>query len=187
MTHPTWLDQALDLILKEEGGYDEREFEGGGAVNMGITLNTYRDWRKANGLPAPTKEDLKAMSEDEAKQIYFVKYALPMHFDAMQPGVGYILLDSATNNGVTGCQRFVEQATGHTTDGKFDPFVFWAVRHRDPAQFINAFCDARKAAIPHFKNANVQLDPAKPRTWGDVLLARNERVRQRALEMAARQ
>jgi lysozyme family protein len=182
MTHPTWLDDAMDFILQEEGGYDEREAEGGGAVNMGVTLKTLRLYRNNPNL---TKEDLRAISRDEVVQIFMWKYAIPVHFDAYGPGVGYLLFDSAVNNGVTGCQRFLEKAVGHETDGHFDPDVFWAARHKPPADLINAFCDARKAEIPNMKVANDPIKPGSPRTWGDALLSRNERVRQRALEMAA--
>jgi lysozyme family protein len=183
VTHPTWLDEAMDLILQEEGGYDEREAEGGGAVNMGVTLKTLRIYRNNPNL---TKEDLKALTKDEVQQIYMWKYAIPVHFDAYGPGIGYLLFDSAVNNGVTGCQRFLEAATGHEADGHFDPDVFWAARHKDPVELINAFCDARKAHIPTMKVANDPIKPGSTRTWGDALLSRNERVRKRALEMAAK-
>lgn len=176
----TWLDDALNLIFQEEGGYDEREAEGGGAVNMGITLKTLRIYRNDPNL---TKEDLKALSREEAEEIYIWKYAIPVHFDAYAPGVGYLLFDSAVNNGVTGCQRFLETATGHEADGHFDPDVFWAARHMPARDLINAFCDARKAHIPTMKVANDPVKPGSTRTWGDVLLGRNERVRKRAIDM----
>jgi lysozyme family protein len=181
MAHPTWLDDSLDLILEEEGGYDEREAEGGGAVNMGVTLKTLRIVKNNPNL---TKEDLKALPEEEARDIFIWKYGIPVHFDAYGPGVGYLLMDSAVNNGITGCQRLLEEALGLDSDGKYDADTFYAARHAPPEQLINAFCDARKAAIPGYKVANDPIKPGSPRTWGDALLSRNERVRARALEMA---
>jgi lysozyme family protein len=180
MTHPTWLDDAMGLILEDEGGYAERESEGGGAVNMGVTLKTLRIYRNNPNL---TKEDLKALTRDEVVEIYMWKYAVPVHFDAYAPGVGYLLFDSAVNNGVTGCQRFLEKATGHEADGHFDPDVFWAARHTPARDLINKFCDARKEHIPTMQVANNPIKPGSDVTVGDALLARNERVRKRALDM----
>lgn len=180
------LDEALSYIFPDEGGYEERALEGGGAVNMGITFTVFSAWRKAQGKPAPTFADLKTMTIAEATAIYTIKFAAPIHFDKMPPGTGYVILDSAVNNGLSGCQRFVERAVGQPEDGKFDPITFWAASHRDPVLFINAFCDARAAGQKRFRNYHVRIAPGKPRTWGMAWDARNEKVRKRALAMAAR-
>lgn len=177
------LDTALALILHDEGGYAERAMEGGGAVNMGITFTVFVAWRLAHGKPHPTFADLKAMPVAEAKAIYAAEFAAPVQFDRMPIGTGYVILDSAVNNGKGGCQKTIEMAVGQPVDGKFDAVSFWAASHRPPAQFVNAFCDARAKRQKTFKNYGERINPAKPRTWGQAWDERNEKVRKRALAM----
>jgi len=63
-------DWAVEEILKWEGGYVDHPQDPGGATNMGITRNTLADWR---GRPV-SKEEVKELSESEAKDIYFKRY-----------------------------------------------------------------------------------------------------------------
>lgn len=46
------------FILKWEGGFVNDPDDLGGATNMGITIATYRVYRKRKGLPEPTVDDL---------------------------------------------------------------------------------------------------------------------------------
>ena len=45
------------FILKWEGGFVNDPDDLGGATNMGITIATYRVYRKRKGLPEPTVDD----------------------------------------------------------------------------------------------------------------------------------
>lgn len=45
-------EASLAYVLKDEGGYAERNTEGGGAVNRGITHSTFVAWRAKNKQPA---------------------------------------------------------------------------------------------------------------------------------------
>ena len=179
------LNEALALILHDEGGYAERAMEGGGAVNMGITFTVFVAWRLVQGKPHPSFADLKAMPLDEAKAIYAAEFAAPLQFERMPIGTGYVILDSAVNNGKAGCQKHIEMAVGQPVDGKFDAVSFWAASHRPPLQFVNAFCAARAQRQKTFRDYGVRINPAKPRTWGDAWDERNEKVRKRALAMIA--
>ena len=177
------LDAALDIILLDEGGYAERAMEGGGAVNHGITFTVFVAWRVAHGQPKPSFADLKAMSLHEAKAIYAAQFAAPIQFDRLPIGSGYVVLDSAVNNGLAGAQKHTEMAVGQKVDGKWDAVSFWAAAHRDPKTFVDAFCDARAKRQKTFNAYGERINPAKPRTWGQAWDERNEKVRQRALAM----
>jgi Glycosyl hydrolase 108 len=88
-------DRSVQNVLLWEGGWAERSNEPGGAVNKGVSLQAFREWRRGKGLPEPTKADLKALSDDEAKQIYAEKYAKPIGFDDMPAGYDYALLTAS--------------------------------------------------------------------------------------------
>lgn len=66
------------FILKWEGGFVNDPDDLGGATNMGITIATYRVYRKRKGLPEPTVDDLKHLSNDEwidvLKSLYWDKW-----------------------------------------------------------------------------------------------------------------
>src|SRR5882757_9614145 len=93
---------ALDFVLKDEGGYAERPEEGGGAVNKGVTFTVFKAWRLKQNKPEPTWADLKAMTVEEAGQIYAAQFFEGVHFDDLPAGIDYCVLDAAVNGGVAG-------------------------------------------------------------------------------------
>lgn len=92
-------DRSVENILVWEGGWAERPNEPGGAVNKGISFQAFKEWRLAQGKPAPSFVDLKALSDEEAKAIYRQKYADPIKFDDLPPGYDYALLTAAVMTG----------------------------------------------------------------------------------------
>lgn len=92
-------DRAVENILIWEGGWAERPNEPGGAVNRGISFTAFKEWRKAQGKPEPSFADLKAITKEEAKEIYRAKYAQRIDFDSLPPGYDYALLTAAVMTG----------------------------------------------------------------------------------------
>lgn len=175
---------SLTLVLKDEGGYAERNTEGGGAVNMGVTFSTFKAWRKLANKAEPTFADLKAMPVDEAKAIYRAQYMNPTGFDDLPVGVDYVVFDAAVNGGVTGSIKLLQQALGHKpVDGHYGLNTRWAARHRDPAKLIDAICEARVAHYKKLKRFNEPYKPGAARTWGDIWSARIKLVAKRAKTM----
>lgn len=88
---------CMNEILPFEGGYVNHPRDPGGATNMGITHKTLADWR---GGPV-TIAEVRTLTKSEAITIYRKKYADPINFDNLFPGVNLIVLDSAINSGVS--------------------------------------------------------------------------------------
>lgn len=65
-------------ILEREGGWRDEVRRPNGtidpATNKGITFQTLIAWRQNHGLPTPTLDDLRMLSDDEAAQIYREEY-----------------------------------------------------------------------------------------------------------------
>jgi len=93
-------ETALGYIFDDEGGFAIRATEPGGAVNMGISMQTFVTWRLANHQPQPTIDDLKNMTRSEAEEIYDSLYLKAIHFDSLPAGLDYATLDSAVNEGI---------------------------------------------------------------------------------------
>jgi uncharacterized protein YgiM (DUF1202 family) len=90
--------KSLAFVLRWEGGWADNPADPGGATMKGITIGTYTRWRAAHGQAAPTKAQLRAISDDEVSAIYKAWYweesgadtmAWPMclaHFDLAANG-----------------------------------------------------------------------------------------------------
>lgn len=90
-------DQAFDELLKVEQGYSEHKNDAGGPTNFGITLKTLKEWRGDNKL---TREDVKNLSIDEAKNIYKSNYWDKLGLDnVISPLTKKFLFDQAVNKG----------------------------------------------------------------------------------------
>ena len=71
------VELLLPIILKWEGGFVNDPIDSGGATNMGVTLDTYKMYRKVHKLKPPTISDLKKITDDEVlailKEFYWDK------------------------------------------------------------------------------------------------------------------
>ena len=63
------VELLLPIILKWEGGFVNDPADSGGATNKGVTLATYKAYRKAHKMKPPTVEDLKRITDDEVLAI----------------------------------------------------------------------------------------------------------------------
>lgn len=144
------LGTVFDRIFLSEGGWAQKPTEPGGAVNRGISFLVYQGWRAMHHEPAPTLDDLKNMSRDEAEQIYEVKFFAPCRFDQLQNGVDYAVVDYAVNSGVAAALTNIREALGfkQTDETKLRPWrmendLLYALKNRPIEPMIDAICDRR--------------------------------------------
>lgn len=98
------LPLALSYILMDEGGFAARAEEPGGAVNKGVSLLVFKEWRARLGLAEPTVDDLRELTDEEAGEIFAARYAEPIGFDRLPAGMDYALLNTAVMEGVRGAR-----------------------------------------------------------------------------------
>jgi lysozyme family protein len=100
-------DKAVAFVFVSEGGFAEKDTEPGGAVNMGVSMQTF----VAFMAPTPvTIDDLRHMSVATATTIYQTRYAGRIGFDDMPAGLDYCMLDASVNEGVTASLVFLALA-----------------------------------------------------------------------------
>ena len=63
------VELLLPKILKWEGGFVNDPADSGGATNKGVTIATYKAYRKAHGMKPPTVADLKKITDAEVLAI----------------------------------------------------------------------------------------------------------------------
>jgi lysozyme family protein len=163
---------ALAWILEDEGGAAVRP--DGGRVNMGITYQTLVDWRQRKGLRLPIYSDLEHLTVEEASKIYRDRYFAPVHFDELQSGVDYAVVDGAVNLGVKGMALAVQGGIHTPVTGKFDKFTIDGLNGGDPRAVITAVRDSWIEIKRHAPNYGLR---------GPGWEHRDVRVRERALAM----
>lgn len=100
-------EKCLEQVLKWEGGYVKDPDDKGGATNKGITQSTYNRWLLAQGK---ARKDVKFISDNEVKEIYYKNYWLVSGCDKMTPKFAALCFDTAVNMGVGRVQEFLKAA-----------------------------------------------------------------------------
>ena len=141
-------DEALRRVLAHEGGYVNHPSDPGGPTNFGITLATYRQYRK----PDATAADIRAMNVGEANAIYRAKYWSAQRCDQLPPGVDYSVFDYGVNSGIGRSGKVLRRVLGlsDTTSAVTDEVVK-AAAQRDPRALVAAINDERLNFLKHLK------------------------------------
>ena len=106
-------DHALHHVLKFEGGYVNHPLDPGGATNLGITRATLARFRGRR----VSKSDVRALTLEEAGQIYRAQYWDACHCSNLPPGLDLAVFDCAVNQGVRRARKILQRALGVKADG----------------------------------------------------------------------
>lgn len=119
-------EAALNYILEDEGGYTTKHGLGG-ATNHGISFTFYKEVCAKEGKPTPTKQDLKNLTYNQAKDIY-ENHVLPkVRFDDLPTGLDYVMANAAVMEGSTGAIKLLEQEIGQTITGHVDNILILSI------------------------------------------------------------
>jgi hypothetical protein len=162
---------CLDVVLQQEGGFSDHPEDPGGATKFGITLRTLAEFREK----PISKEDVQALTRDEAKEIYRANYWNPMRCNELPRGVDLICFDFGVNAGPRTAIKALQRAAGVTDDGSIGPITLAAIRAHQPASLVSRMADER---MKHYR-ALATYD-----TFGAGWSNRNEAVKQAAIRMA---
>jgi len=94
------------FILEWEGSaYENDPDDEGGETKYGIDKRSHPN------------EDIKHLTEDRAKQIYFDSYWTKVRAEDLPLGVGEVCMDIGVNNGISRAAKWLQQDVGATADG----------------------------------------------------------------------
>lgn len=102
---------ALAATLQWEGGYVNHPADPGGATNKGITLNTYRRYKKH-----ATVSDLKKIPQSVVEKIYRDGYWAKAGCDKLAAGVDLATFDYAVNSGPSAARKSLMKSIGKQSD-----------------------------------------------------------------------
>ena len=139
---PAWtpLDDALNLLLAHEGGWSNHPADKGGATMYGVTQKTYDEWRRRVGR---SWQSVRAITKDEARELYEQLYWKPAGCDRMPWPISYIVFDGAVNSGVSRSVTWLQSALGVQADGLVGPQTLGAVEVADRKKLVRDLIDAR--------------------------------------------
>ncbi len=115
-------DQAIERVLRNEGGYTTGVGDPGGETNWGISKRSYPHL------------DIKALTRDAAKAFYRSDFWGPVHAEAWPDALQFQALDFAVNSGIGTAIRKLQLALGVADDGYWGPITQAAANRMPPAQ-----------------------------------------------------
>jgi len=111
------IDQMLNTILKNEGGFVDIPQDHGGATNFGVTIGEYGVYL---GHPA-TKEEVKKMPIAHAKDIFRKKYYDKPGIDKIELELQPVVFDASVLYGPSRAIKFLQTVVGVNPDGVIGP------------------------------------------------------------------
>ncbi|MBK1865900.1 glycosyl hydrolase 108 family protein [Aestuariivirga sp. YIM B02566] len=100
-------ERAQALIKEFEGGFTNNPKDKGGPTNFGITHYTLAAWRKKASV---TAAEVKAMTYDEAKDIYFARYWTKSSCGAMPGALALPVYNIAVHAGPGRAGEYLQRA-----------------------------------------------------------------------------
>ena len=160
-------DEALEHLLKHEGGWVNHPSDPGGETHMGVTKRVWEEWV---GHPVKT---MKTLTPSDVAPLYKRKYWDRIKGDDLHSGVAYCVFDAAVNSGTGRAAKWLQEAVGAVPDGAIGPKTLDMVYEANPADLINRMCDIRQSFLEGLKTFE---------TFGKGWTRRVSEVRKIALE-----
>lgn len=165
-------NNALQHVLKSEGGFVNHPADPGGMTNLGVTAKTWSDWIGH----FPTEAEMRALTPEKVAPLYKKMYWDKIHGDELPAGVDYVTFDIAVNSGSGRAAKMLQQVVGVPADGSIGPATVKAVLtcNVSSEDLVNKLCDKRLdfwKSLPTFG------------TFGKGWTNRGNQVREEALKM----
>ena len=117
MTEQERFDRCLAEVLRLEGGYVDDPRDPGGATRFGVTRAVLGE---ALGRAA-SAEEVAALTEAQAADIYQRRFWAPMRCAELPAGLDLVVFDTAVNMGPGTAARLLQAAVGTEADGVVGP------------------------------------------------------------------
>ena len=132
------------MIQRYEGGFGWNRNDPGGPTRFGITCYDLAEHRGQQMTSMEVWAPLvKAMTLQEAEDIYAAKYATACAFNDLNAGADCVVFDFGVNSGPSRAIKFAQEIVGVAEDGELGPITLKAINDMDANKFIDALCDVR--------------------------------------------
>lgn len=141
-----FLSTEINKILESEGGFQQDSSDSGNFVNgtligtnKGITANALAEFRGVDPTTI-TVDDIKGVTDEEAKEIYAQNYYLKPKINELPQGIQDTVMDMYVNSG-RNAVKILQRLAGVEADGVIGPATIKAVQEANITR--NQYADAR--------------------------------------------
>jgi lysozyme family protein len=124
-------DEAFNRVIGLEKGYVNDPDDPGGETNFGISKRSYPHL------------DIKHISRDEAKAIYFRDFWNRIGAGDLPDGVVYQVFDFAVNSSIETAIRYLQRSIGVADDGYWGPISKNVAKQKTESDMIMNFVAER--------------------------------------------
>jgi lysozyme family protein len=163
--------EALQAVLKHEGGWSHHPSDPGGMTNLGCTKAV---WEEYCGHPVDEKA-MRALTPNDVAPLYKRKYWDKIKGDELPDGVDYVVFDAAINSGPGRAAKWLQACVGVDPDGGIGPKTLAAVNSFNKNNLIEDYSKRRLSFLMDLPNWG---------TFGKGWGRRVEEVEKTALDMA---
>jgi len=147
------LKKSLTNTLRWEGGWLDDPDDTGGKTWKGVTLVTYKSYCRKKGLPVPTAEDLKKLTESDIMDIARTLFWNKIRGDEIRnQSMADLLFDFVWMSG-TGYIRNIQRTLGVTSDGIFGKISLTELNKKTSQDLFNRLVEQRRAYLANCSGA----------------------------------
>ena len=161
--------EALEHVLKHEGGFVDHPKDSGGMTNLGVIRAVFEEWVGRES----TEKEMRALTPADVSTLYKRNYWDRVKGDELPDGLNYCVFDAAVNSGTGRAAKWLQEAVGAVADGAIGPNTLAKVAEHSPDALVNAYCDIRMNFLKGLKTFD---------TFGKGWARRVDGVRQAALD-----
>ena len=162
-------EEALEHVLKHEGGFVNHPKDPGGMTNLGVTKKVWDEWIGRES----SEDEMRNLKPEDVAPLYKKLYWDRVKGDDLPSGVNYCVFDAAVNSGTGRAAKWLQEAVGAVPDGAIGAKTLAKVAAHDADSLVNAYCDVRLNFLKSLKTFD---------TFGKGWSRRVEGVRQTALD-----
>lgn len=162
-------EEALEHVLRHEGGFVNHKLDKGGITNLGVTIAVWEEWIGRES----SEDEMRNLKPEDVADLYKKLYWDRVKGDDLPSGVNYCVFDAAVNSGTGRAAKWLQDAVGAVPDGAIGAKTLAKVAAHDADSLVNAYCDVRLNFLKSLKTFD---------TFGKGWSRRVEGVRQTALD-----
>ena len=144
--------QFLPMVLRNEGGWVDNPSDPGGATNKGITFHVFKTYSPLLGV-APTLDNLKKLTDEQAGKIYKVEYWDTIFGDEIQyQNLANIFCDFHVNAGYHALELFIKilnsLGSNHHPGGRLTRLVMSSLNNHDS---VEVYMEYKAGRISYYR------------------------------------